>query len=80
MESIPNKTEEKSLVEKINGNEKYRFYGFDNFIDETPNNLKSSNNMKSSFVFDDQMNGLKNSGRSTITETNPKLEANLKNV
>lgn len=82
MESIPKQPEENSLVEKMNHCENYRFYGFDNSIDETSNyscnTTKNSGNVKS--MFDSQMSALKNTAIKAKADTDPKLEANLKTL
>ncbi len=75
METIPNTTEEKTLVEKMNQSERYHFYGFDNLMDETTNGSYENGNAKSS-----GSNGLQNIAGSGNTDIVPKQEANLKNV
>lgn len=84
--SIPKTTEENLLVEKVNHRENYRFYGFDNSMDETSycsgENLKSLGNVKfsGSYLFNEQLNGFKKSTSNVATETVSKSEANLKNL
>lgn len=73
-------------MEQLKHRESYRFYGFDNSMDNSSycsgENLKSSGDVKlnGKHLFSEQKNGLKKSTSSVQTDTVSKSEPNLKSV